>query len=101
MLAYNLCKTFLFKHKGYFVKRRSCEVLYNVLLTDITEACYLLGHILRNFHFTSANENIGLDTEGKEFLYTVLCGLCLHLVTAGDERQECNVDIYNVFSSNI
>ena len=63
MIAYYLCKTFLFKHKRYFVKRRSGKVLDNVLLANVTEAGNLISHILRNLHLASANENVGLNAE--------------------------------------
>ena len=77
MLADNLGKSLIFKHKGYCIKRGSGKVLYYVLSTHVTEACNFSSYILRNGHFAPAHKNSRLDTEREKSFYAVLGGLRL------------------------
>ena len=56
------------------VKERR-KILDNVLGSDIAEESDLLAHLLGNFLFAAAYDDIGLNADGKQLLGGVLCGL--------------------------
>ena len=77
MLADNLCKSFLFKPQRHFVKRRSGQVLDNVLLSHVAEMRYLFFHFVGYFHLAAQHQNIRLNADRKQLLYRVLGRLAL------------------------
>ena len=60
-----------------------------------------MTHILGNFLFTSANEDIGLNANGEKLLGGVLSGLGLKLLGACDIGNESYVDIDSVLSAHL
>ena len=101
VIAYGICKALIFKPQRNFIKGGSGQVLDNVLRTYITEHCHFVAHILGNFLFTSANEDIGLNAHGKKLLGGVLSGLGLKLLGACDIGNESYVDIDSILSAHL
>src|ERR1019366_4559720 len=58
----------------------------------VAEEGDLLLHLLRDEALAAAQQNIGLDTEGAEFLHAVLRGLGLELLRRRDPRHQGHVD---------
>ena len=73
-------ETFFFEHKRNGVQRRSCQILDNVLFSDVAEIRDFLAHFNGHFHFAAQNEDIRLDTEREQLLDGVLSGLGFKLV---------------------
>ena len=80
-------KLLVIQRKWHFVDRRCIDAGKYVFGSNVTEQGDLFSNLLGNFMVGAAHDEIGLNTDGTQFLNAVLRGLGFNLVSCGDVRN--------------
>src|SRR5262249_36449922 len=86
---------------GHRVDVVDIERLDHCALAYIAEQAELAPLLLRDRAIRTTEQNVRLNTDRTQFLYRVLRGLGLEFACAGDERQQCEMDVDGVIARQL
>ena len=100
LLQNNAIQAFLLHHQRNLINGISSQILNNSLFLYIAEQSQLLLHILGQRLLSTAYQNIWLNTNAPQFLYTVLGWLSLKLASGRDIRNQSNMNVQYIVTAN-
>ena len=101
VLADNIIQPLFFQSQRHGIQQRKIQILDHAVFFYITEQGNLLLLILTDRQFGTENNNIGLNSDGKQLFYAVLSRLCFLLVRRGQIRHQRHVDKQAVIAADL
>ena len=98
-LEHNAVHILFLEHHRYGIKNIAVIVFNNTFLVNITEKRNFVFDIVRHMMLATANDNIGVNTEGEHFLNRMLRRLTFQLVGRRKIRNERYVNEKAVFTA--
>ena len=96
LLESDAVESFLLEEERHFIDAAAGHIGDDRFRIDVAEEGDLPLHIVGNFLFRAAHDDIRLDADAAQFLDAVLGGLRLELARRGDVGNEGDVDIEHV-----
>ena len=86
-------------HQWYFIDGATSFVFNNCFWFYVAEQSKFFFHFIRNMFFTTAYQDIWLNTDAAQFFYAMLCRFCFQLACCTDVWYQCNMNVQYIVTT--
>ncbi|MNZ85368.1 hypothetical protein D3C78_1041570 [compost metagenome] len=101
MVHDDFIKTLIAQVKRNLIKAVRIAALYNRVRINVTEQSDLRLHVIRQFMFRTAHDDVWLNTDTAQFFYAMLSRFRFHFACSFNIWNKRNMNVHNILTTDV